>query len=52
MNEDKTFEIVYWAFLLQNKLTWKIDTTGGVNQFNSELNQNKMGPKLLPYDKN
>ena len=24
----------------------------GVNQFNSELNQNKMGLKLLLYDKN
>ena len=28
------------------------DTMDGVNQLNSELNQNKMGLKLLLYDKN
>ena len=29
----------------------KLNYKGGMNQFNSELNQNKMGLKLLLYDK-
>ena len=34
------------------KQSLKVHSKSGVNQSNSELNQNKMGLKLLLYDKN